>query len=238
MPSPSVTQDNVQEALVAFLTAVTTVAAEDVVEGQDNRVPEPEHPDFIVMWPTGRPRLATNLDSSDDVRFTGSIAGTTMTVTTVAFGSISAGATLFGTGVVANTKVVSGPGGAGSYVVDTSQTLASTTLSCGATDIEQDTEVLMQLDVHGPNSADNAQVISMLMRDPYGVTFFEGLDLGVTPLHADDPKQVPFVNDQNQFENRWIVEARLQVNPVVSVPQQYADSATVTPISVTARFPS
>lgn len=64
--------------------------------------------------------------------FTGSIAGTTMTVTAVGSGTIYIGMLVTGTGVSANTYVTAlgtGTGGTGTYVVSQSQTVASTALT-------------------------------------------------------------------------------------------------------------
>jgi hypothetical protein len=90
--------------------------------------------------------------------------------------------------------------------------------------ILEPTKVTVQLDVHGPASADNAQVISTLFRDEYAVTAFAATGFDVTPLYADDPKQVPFVNGEQQVEERWIVEAVMQCNPSITVPQDFAAS--------------
>ena len=72
--------------------------------------------------------LTTNAAAS----FTAAISGTTMTVSAVASGTIYVGAVISGTGVTAGTRIVgygTGTGGAGTYTVDTSQTVASTTIS-------------------------------------------------------------------------------------------------------------
>jgi hypothetical protein len=67
---------------------------------------------------------------------TGSISGTTLTVTDVSDGAIALGMTLMGSGVAPGTKIVrfgSGAGGNvnsdGTYTVNISQTVASTTIS-------------------------------------------------------------------------------------------------------------
>ena len=63
---------------------------------------------------------------------TGSIATTTLTVTAVTSGTLSIGQVISGTGVTAGTRIVafvSGSGGIGTYTVDVSQTVASTTIS-------------------------------------------------------------------------------------------------------------
>lgn len=239
--TPSPTRSDVQAALRAFLLNVLP-AGTKVLAAMDNRVPEVVDGDFVIMTPIRFQRLETNIDDSADVKFTASIAGTLMTVTAVAFGAIEVGATVFGTGVAAGTVVTvpgTGTGGIGTYTVSTSQTVSSRTMSSGAKSVTQHAEVTVQLDVHGPKSGDSAQVISTLLRDEYGVQQFAGQspNYGVVPLHADEPKQMPFVNAEQQYEWRWVVEAMLQVNQVVSVPQQYSDSIDVTLVSVDAVYP-
>jgi hypothetical protein len=68
--------------------------------------------------------------------FTGSISGTTLTVTAITAGAITMGMTLSGTGITAGTTIVAfntGAGGnvneAGTYTVSISQTASSTTIS-------------------------------------------------------------------------------------------------------------
>ena len=63
---------------------------------------------------------------------TGSISTTTLTVTSVTSGTLAVGQQLSGTGVTAGTTIValiSGTGGAGTYVVDASQTVSLTTIT-------------------------------------------------------------------------------------------------------------
>ena len=70
--------------------------------------------------------------------FTGSISGTTLTVTAVSAGYIGAGATISGTGVTAGTKitsVISASGGVGTYQVSVSQTVGSVLMGATVTPI-------------------------------------------------------------------------------------------------------
>jgi hypothetical protein len=63
---------------------------------------------------------------------TGSIAAFTLTVTAVTSGVLSIGQVITGTGVSADTRIVAfltGTGGAGTYTVDVSQTVSSTTIT-------------------------------------------------------------------------------------------------------------
>jgi len=64
-------------------------------------------------------------------KVTGSISGTTLTVSAVTSGTLYVGQTIQGTGVTALTIITAlgtGSGGAGTYTVSTSQTVSSTTL--------------------------------------------------------------------------------------------------------------
>ena len=54
-------QSAVFQALGDFLTGILPDGTE-VVQGLDNRVPEPRPQNFVVMTATTRPRLATNID--------------------------------------------------------------------------------------------------------------------------------------------------------------------------------
>jgi hypothetical protein len=217
-----------------------------IVAGQQNRVAEPVNPFFAVVTPMRVDRLSTSVDAAADVKFQGSISGTTLTVSTVDTGILTAGASIFGLGVTNPTIIIKqltgSPGGTGTYQVSPSQAVGAETLSAGAKTITQNAEWTLQLDFHSPDTTagDLAMTVSTALRDPYGVDFFAGLAPplnGVVPLYADDPRQVPFVNDQNQVEYRWSLDCCLQVDQTVVVSQQYSDSATVTLKDVTALYP-
>jgi hypothetical protein len=210
----------------------------EVVEGQANRVPEPISPNFVVMTMGRRDRLSANVDRTADARFTGYIAGSTMTIMSSSGfpGSVAVGDQVYGIGVASPTVVTglgTGTGGVGTYVVAPAQTVGSAgnpiVLSTGTKTVLQATKLEIQLDVHGPGSHDGAQVISTLTRDEYATRFFSDAVpfVDMAPLYADDPIQVPFVNDQDQFEDRYVIRALFQANQTVTVPQQYADSVVV-----------
>jgi microcystin-dependent protein len=84
---------------------------------------------FLRGWATATSTAAT---------FSGSISATTLTVAPTPTSLIQAGDVLSGTNVVANTKIViqltGTAGGAGTYTVDTSQTVTSTTITASVPD--------------------------------------------------------------------------------------------------------
>ena len=158
-----ITESDVFTCLGLFLQDILP-AGVDVVQGQDNRVPAPAAPDYVVMWSSSRARLSTNHVVYDRD---------------------------------AETKTSTAP-----------------------------TKVTMQVDVHGPKCADNTQIFTTLFRDSYAADFFRNLGKGVAPLSCDDGQQLPFLNGQKQFENRWTLYAQFQINPDVSTNQTFADSIT------------
>lgn len=241
--TPSPTTQNAITQLGKFLRAVLTDDVE-IMQGQINRVPEPKGTEFVIMTPIRGERLRTNVHTESDARFTGSIAAAVLTVEEVQIGTVEIGRIVFGPDVAPNTKIIAGPadGGPGDYTVSVEQTIASRVLSAGAEDIEQGQKVVIQIDFHSASAAlegDMAATVSTLLRDAYAIRQFRSQtpDYGVVPLLADDPRQMPFLNEAQQYEWRWIVEAWLQSNVVVSVPQEFADSAQVETVDVEAEFP-
>lgn len=224
------TSSNVFSALRGFLiAALPDVLPKNIVQGQVNRVAEPSAVDFLVMWPISAVRLATNIDTSSDAVFTGTITATTMNITAVDpnfSGQIVVGSIIFGVGVAPGTVITAlgtGTGGIGTYTVSPSQTIGGEKLAAGSETLMQTTDVSIQIDVHGPNSWDNAQTITTLFRDEVGVGLFALSGFDVTPLYADDPVQMPFLNAEQQYENRWVITAHVESNAAVTWPLQYAD---------------
>jgi hypothetical protein len=101
----------------------------------------------------------------------------------------------------------------------------------------QPTKLTVQVDVHGPNSGNNMQVITTLFFSEYAVEQFAISGFDVTPLYHGTPKQVPFINGEQQYEQRWTVDLHMQINPSTTVTQQFADQLEVGVISVQAEYP-
>ncbi len=221
-------------------------AGVEVVAGQDNRVPEPEGADFVVMTPIGRQRLATNIDAYADNAFVGSITETTLTIAEVIAGVLAVGNIIAGANVTIGTVVTAlgtGTGGVGTYTVSPAQTAASGIISAGSQASTQKTKVTVQLDVHGPNSADNAETIATLFRDPLAVSVFLASGFDVTPLYTEEPRQIPFINAEQAYETRWVVDAVMQANQVSTAqvavaPIQFASTVSITLKNVSATDPA
>ena len=232
---PSPTQSDVQVALRTFLLGILPSDIE-VISGMDNRVPEPMMGDFVVMTPIRRERIETNVDTFNDCSFMASISGITMLVTSLHQGSVGVGNVVFGTNVLDGTKIKafgSGTGGTGTYTLNQSQVVDSELMATGLENDLKATKVVMQLDIHGPNSADNTQTIATLFRDDYAIAQLTNQfqvkesGLSIVPLYTDDAKQIPFINSEQQYELRYVLDVYLQANQVVAPPQQYFQKAEV-----------
>lgn len=239
--SLNLTESNILSALRSYLLTVLPAGIE-VVKGQDNLVAEPIGPDFVTMTPITRERIETNVDGYSDTAFIGSIAGNTLAVTSISLGAISVGAQLMGNNLAANSVVTAlstGTGGVGTYTVSPAQTVASQIMAAGTSTLLQPVKVTIQLDVHGPNSADNTQLVTTTWRDEYAVDLLalanSGYDLA--PLYHSEPQQMPFLNAEQQIEERWVVDLALQANPVVTIPQQFASQIEANLVEVQAQYP-
>lgn len=95
----------------------------------------------------------------------------------------------------------------------------------GTKDITQATEWTVQIDCYGDSSMQWANILTTLLRDDYACRALATTK--IQPLSADDPKQRPIVNGEQQYEQRWVITAKFQYNPVTVVPQQFFDEAVV-----------
>ena len=85
-----------------------------------------------IWWDTDNALVTLQAYPADSAVFTGSISGTTMTVSAVTSGTIKRYSSVVGTGVAVPTFITAlgtGTGGVGTYIVDTSQTVGSTTMT-------------------------------------------------------------------------------------------------------------
>ena len=230
-----ISEDQINTEIGNFIAGL--VPGVEVVVGQVNRVPEPASPDFVVMWPILRERLATNHTEFVDALFEGSITSDTLTITHVNYGSIDVGSPVFGEGVLTNTFVterITGIGGVGDYKVSKAQEVTIRVIAAGQRDDTVPTKLTIQADIHGPSSADNVQRILTLFRSDYATDIM----INVVPLYTSDPRQMPFINAEQQIENRWSIDLVMQVNPTVVTPQQFFDDALIDNIVVTINTPA
>lgn len=87
-----------------------------------------------------------------------------------------------------------------------------------------DSQLVMQLDFYGPDSGAQATIAQTMFRD---ATAADAFPANIRPLSADDPVQLPLINAEGQFEQRWKLEALLQIKPAVTLDQQSALEAAI-----------
>jgi len=101
-------------------------------------------------------------------------------------------------------------------------------------ELTQAVSVAVQCDFYGAASADWAAMFSTVMRSEYGCRQLAPI---VAPLYNDDPRMAPLVNGEEEYEQRWIVTAYVQYNPVTSTPEQFATVLDATLINVDVSYP-
>lgn len=97
------------------------------------------------------------------------------------------------------------------------------------------TSISMQLDFHGPDSTDNAQVFATLFRSDYAYQFMA--PSGLYPDYCTDGAQMPFINGEDQYETRWVINAVFDANISAAPPMQFANAVTVGLIEVDSVYP-
>lgn len=100
--------------------------------------------------------------------------------------------------------------------------------------LTQAVRVAVQCDFYGADSADWAVMFSTVMRSEYGCQQLAPI---VAPLYNDDPRMAPLVNGEEEYEQRWIVTAYVQYNPMTSTPEQFATVLDATLINVDVSYP-
>jgi hypothetical protein len=99
----------------------------------------------------------------------------------------------------------------------------------------QPTKVGVQLDCFGDSANDWARVISTIFRSSMAYDFFESY--GIAPLFNDDPRHMPVINGENQYELRWVITLYFQCNVAIVAPMQFMTSVEIGVINVDAKYP-
>ena len=86
------------------------------------------------------------------------------------------------------------------------------------------TKIDVQIDFYGAQSGEYCKAVKTAFRSHWGFSHFPD---NIKPLYTSDGIQSPLTTGEQQYESRWTLTAYLQYNPIVTVPQQFADVATV-----------
>lgn len=96
----------------------------------------------------------------------------------------------------------------------------------GFQDIRRAARFDIQIDSYGAAACDRATTLSMMMRSEYACQAFAAINPEIQPLYADDPRQMPLITGEEQYLERWTFTAAIQFNPVISIPQEFAERIT------------
>ena len=94
--------------------------------------------------------------------------------------------------------------------------------------LNSSTRIDVQIDFYGPLASEQSRAVQTAFRTGYG---FDTFPFNVKPLYTSDGVQAPLVTGEQQWESRWTLTVSMQYNPVVTVPQQSATTATVNIVS-------
>lgn len=90
--------------------------------------------------------------------------------------------------------------------------------------VQNSVELRMQLDFYGPQAESRSRIVMNLWKNLYGTDNFELCK----PLYVHSRRRHPYVNDSNQYEDRFILDLALQYNPEITHEQDFADEANIT----------
>lgn len=93
---------------------------------------------------------------------------------------------------------------------------------------KRSTRYSYQVDTYGPSAPDRANLIAIAWRSKWACQQLAatGLAAPITPLYADEPQQLTIVNGEAEYEQRFNFRLYLQVNQIVSLPQDFFTSAS------------
>lgn len=91
-----------------------------------------------------------------------------------------------------------------------------------------------QCDVYGTNAADNAAILAFAFRDDYSQQF---MPAGAAAMYASDPLQMVFVDAEDNYEERWVVDLTVGYNPVIAIQSQSALSVDIVLDNVDVEYP-
>lgn len=86
--------------------------------------------------------------------------------------------------------------------------------------IKGPTRIDVQIDFYGAQAGEFCKTVKTAFRSHWGFAHFPA---NIKPLYTSDGIQSPLITGEQQYESRWTLTASLQYNPIVTVPQEFAD---------------
>ncbi|PHM61190.1 phage neck terminator protein [Xenorhabdus ishibashii] len=88
---------------------------------------------------------------------------------------------------------------------------------------QRSVELTMQLDFYGDEADSRARVVANLWQSNYTTARFKKCQ----PLYSEQPRKMVLLNEANQYENRVMLEIKLQYNPETIYSVDSTDSFSV-----------
>ncbi len=102
---------------------------------------------------------------------------------------------------------------------------------------KQSLQCTVQIDCYGVDALKLATTLSVMLRDEFACAEFATESFEIQPLYAEYPRRMPFIQGEDQYEQRWTFTAVLQYNPVIVTPMQFADTLAAGLINVDVTYP-
>jgi hypothetical protein len=93
-----------------------------------------------------------------------------------------------------------------------------------AANLSGPTRIDVQIDFYGALAGEYCKAAKAAFRSMWGLDQFPA---NIKPLYMSDGVQSPLITGEQQWQSRWTATASLQYNPIVQVPQQFADEAKI-----------
>ena len=98
--------------------------------------------------------------------------------------------------------------------------------------VAQGYDCIYQIDCYGNGAADLAFMLQTMFRSEVTGAVFEVNDFEIEPLFCDDATHTPLVNEESQYEERWILRPHFHIVISVGTPMQFMSNAAVGIVSV------
>lgn len=95
-------------------------------------------------------------------------------------------------------------------------------------DLSSSNRIDIQVDFYGDSAGDYCRSVETAFRTMWG---FDAFPAGIKPLYTSDGIQSPLISGEQQYVPRWTLTVSMQYNPIVSVPQEFADELSATTIA-------
>ena len=102
---------------------------------------------------------------------------------------------------------------------------------------QRSTQWPCQIDCYGEGAADNASIISTLIRTDFACEWFRQNGNVLIPLYCSDPHQTTMINGEQQYEGRWTLDFNGQYNPSVTTRQDFMDNIQVGTVAADLKYP-